>query len=133
MRRSCVGAAAMCKGAPQNTAYVLQRVGLLGLLIGPPAKHAWKAEGNSGTVPARGGNPLEPEFEDVHRLDVPNGAEPLARVTTDPFIHLSDLLVRQPRVRLRDRHQLPVLPYAERVIGQQARPASTPRLRVDQN
>ena len=44
-----------------------------------------------------------------------------------------NLLVRQPRVRLGDRHELAGVPDAEGVVGQEARAPAAARLRVDQH
>src|SRR5262249_28741214 len=75
---------------------------------------------------------FETEFEHLDWLDVTNGAEPLSCVSPDPAIDFRNLLVRQPRVGLRNGHQLAVVPQAEGVIGQQTRTFATARLRVDE-
>src|SRR6478672_10418661 len=75
---------------------------------------------------------LEPELEDVNRLDVPDWSEPLARVATNPFVQLGDLLVRQAGVGLRNWNQLSLVPDAERVVGQQACAPAAAGLRVDE-
>lgn len=69
----------------------------------------------------------------MHRFDVTNRPEALARVAADPSIELRDLLVRKSRVRLRDRDELAVVPHAEGVIGKQARALAAARLRVDED
>ena len=62
--------------------------------------------------------PFEPEFEDVDRLDGPDRAEALGRVATDPPVELRDLVVGEPGVGLRERHERAVLPDGERVVGE---------------
>src|SRR3954467_5587697 len=76
---------------------------------------------------------LKSEFEHVHRFDVANRPEALPGVAPDPLVHLRDFVVRQARVRLGDGDKLSLVPDTERVVGQQARPSSAARLRIDQH
>ena len=78
-------------------------------------------------IPSNASSKTSSGFTDVHR------AELLERVAPDERVHLADLLVGQARVRLGERHQLAVVPDAERVVGEQAGAPAVAGLGVDQD
>ncbi len=55
------------------------------------------------------------------------------RVAPDPGVERADLLVREPRVGLGERHQLGAVPDREGVVGEQVGPAAVAGLGVDQH
>src|SRR5215204_2430163 len=112
---------------------IFERVRVLSALVRAPAEHAWKADGDAGTMSGGSGDAFEAELEDVDRLDVAHRPEALERMPSNPAIHLGDLLVRQAGIGLRDRHELAFVPDAEGVVGQQAGALAAARLRVDEH
>src|SRR5688572_13868487 len=57
-------------------------------LVTPPSKHPRKSDGDARLVPRRWCDPLEPELEDVHRLDGADRTETVDRVAPHPPIEL---------------------------------------------
>ncbi len=53
-----------------------------------PAEHARKPDGDAGAVARRARNRLEPELEDLHRLDMAHRAEASPPCCPNPAIQL---------------------------------------------
>src|SRR4051812_46589386 len=84
----------MSTGTFEDAANVLERICLLGFLVGAPPEHAWESHRDAGAVPRRRGDSLKAKLEDVHRFDVPDRAETFPRMPPDPLVHLGNLFVR---------------------------------------
>src|SRR4051794_5143672 len=93
----------MRAGTVENAANVLERVGLLGFLVGAPAEHARESHRDTGPVPRRRGDAFKAKLEDVHRFDMSDGTEPFSCMPADPLVHLCNLFVRQTGIRFRER------------------------------
>src|SRR3954471_8455804 len=77
----------MRAGTLENAANVLERIGLLGFLVRTPPEHTWESHRDAGPMPRRCGDAFEAKLEDVHRFDMPDGAETFSRMPADPLVH----------------------------------------------
>src|SRR3954447_690884 len=85
--------------------HVRQRVDLAHVLVGTQPKYSRKAQRVATIVPVGAVDHVERDLDDDVRLDHVETPYLLERVLTEIRRHLRDLLVREPAVRLANRHQ----------------------------